>query len=385
MGNKSLAKNIVLIGVVVFIGYIFSNLIAKQDLKKFIFLIAPFALAISVFYWRGVLLFIPFWVLVEGYVRRNYFPSFHILFIKDFLLLGVYLRFFLMYFKGNVRLTVTPSINLILVVLLSWYLIELFNPNQIYILQGLVAIKVIFFYIPYLFLTKYIFKSKKELFRYLYIFLMASIPISIVAFLQYKAGPNSLHQADITFFDGKGNLVVRPAATFFYNSAFSHYSYFVFTSLLAVVNIKYFFKYKVILIAIIAANLMGIFLCAQRVLWVSLIFQASIYLLLGYNISRKFLVLFRSIAIISLAAILVLSIYPKIKKSTVARAQSIGIEKGIMDNKGIVQAKQSLGSIFDNSPILGNGPGTATPASRYLGDFKNTSLVEGGMFKSCGK
>jgi hypothetical protein len=377
MKDNNLLKSLLVISIAFLIGIAFYKSIAANSLSFIALLMIIVFAIIGFIHWKKTLLFIPFLILFEGYIRRKFFDTTLILFIKDAGLLTVYLRCFFEYLKGNRYFFFKTNANLLILLFLIWYLLGLFNPNLPSFFQGILGIKVMFFYVPYFFLTKFIFEDKKSLFNYLYKYLILSVPICILAYIQYSKGVSNMHEQDVAFHTGTGDLILRPASTFYFNAAFSQYSYIIFTFLIAAINIKYFNRKRISLILILAANIISILLSGQRVVWVTLFMQINAFVVLGYDLSSRVKVVFKTLMTLTAVAALVLYVFGEIRGAVITRVKTITNVENIQEIEHVNQG-YSFDKILRNSPIFGNGPGTATPASRYLPGADVTSLVEGG-------
>lgn len=379
MDSEGGIKKIIPVLILIVGVYIASKFILKTsffEITIFTIIVVSF---LAFVHWKKVLFAIPFWILIEGYIRRNFYDSVLILFIKDAALFVVYLRLFLEHLRGNRIMDFKSNKgNALIFLLFAWYCFGLVNPNLPSFAQGLVGIKVIFFYVPYFYLTKLLFKDKRQFFRYLFIFLLTSIPISIYAFYQYKIGEIRTDVHDIYYFDPETHeAILRPAASFYFASAFSQYSYIVFTLFLGLVNVRYFNRKRLLFSLIIAANIICILISGQRVVWVTIILQFCLFMILGFNISKKFSVIPKTIAVMSLIGILLLLAFPGVKHSASIRAETFKN----LDNPGQsmhVRQDRAIARFIHDSPIFGHGPGTANPATRHLKNAETTPYAEQG-------
>ncbi len=176
--------------------------------------------------WRRTVKFVLVIIVLEGVLRKWILPqaSEQIYFLKDFLLLVAYLRYYL---SSEPKYPFQLSIfNILLLLVFSWSVYQVFNPSLGSPIIGFFGLKAYFFYMPLMWLVPSLFKSEKELYRFLRNYLLLAIPVCLLAVAQFfspASSPINVYaggqEAD-AFLAGD---VVRVTATFPYLSGFSTY------------------------------------------------------------------------------------------------------------------------------------------------------------------
>lgn len=143
-----------------------------------------FILGITGIFWKKTVLFLMYWTVLAGAIRKWFFPQFSdiTLFSSHFLLLGVYGRFLVRGMKFPPR----SSVFLFFTIVLSfWCLISLFNPRLPDMRVGVVGIVIHLFFIPLALIVPYIFSSKKKLLYFIKNYTFFSTPVLILGIVQY--------------------------------------------------------------------------------------------------------------------------------------------------------------------------------------------------------
>ena len=374
----------IIIGSIIFITIAIANALTTQDFGKLIIWLSIVLLPLAFVYWKQTLLLIPIWILVEGMIRKHIYDSVMVIFIKDFMLLVVYFRLSMNYVTKREPIFIKTPINSLLLIFLLWNVIELFNPELLNFMTGFVGIKVTFYYIPYFYLTRFLFKDKNALFKYLKMFLILSIPVAIMGYYQFIVGEDPNVSMLTSFVTEEGVTILRPSATFYYNSQYGQYVFMIFMIIIGVVNIKYFNKNKLLLFLIFTSNLISLFISGQRTAWVVLAAQISLFLILSAALPKKYSML-PKITLLSLISVaVIITFFPKSYESFSSR-----VDTTIQNPEGggfiytYKMEKNSLVNITNTHPFIGHGPGTSVPAIRHLaGEYKElvdyNSGVEGG-------
>ncbi len=164
-------------------------------------MIKSFIIAASVFFiffffvpWKRSVIFCAIWIIFEGALRKWVLPGFHkeIYFIKDIILLTVYIKFFTIKrtsFRG--RDYGLSTVKILLMSLFLWGLLEACNPELPNIFVGLFGFKQLFFYIPLIFIVPHVFNDKEKLFSYIKRYTFLFVPIAILGIRQFFAEPGS--------------------------------------------------------------------------------------------------------------------------------------------------------------------------------------------------
>lgn len=132
-------------------------------------------------------------LLFEGALRKWFFASAQelVYFLKDGVLLGAYIRFFL-FPDPDIRAykTAAPTITIISLALLVSA--SAVNPNINSVLVALYGVKIYFFYLPLAFMIPYLFRTEEELARNLRLYALLATPICLIGVLQFAAPTSSI-------------------------------------------------------------------------------------------------------------------------------------------------------------------------------------------------
>jgi hypothetical protein len=193
-------------------------LIALMGLVGFIWLAA--------LNWRVTIKSVFVIIVLEGVLRKWILPqaSEQVYFLKDFLLIVAYLRYYL---TSEPKYPFKFSIfNILLILVFSWSLYQAFNPSLGSPIIGLFGLKAYFFYMPLMWLVPSLFKSEEEIYRFLRNYLLLAIPVCLLAVAQFfspASSPINVYaggqEANATLADG----ITRVTATFPYLTGFSTY------------------------------------------------------------------------------------------------------------------------------------------------------------------
>jgi hypothetical protein len=129
--------------------------------------------------WRtGLYLFLA-WLLFEDFARKFLGNNMAIYFVKDFLVLVVYLSFFSAYRRKEIKSYRPPF--LVPLLLFVWFgFMQIFNFGSTHIVYGLLGFKLFFYYIPLLFVGYALLNSEAELRRFFFLnSILASIVIAL--------------------------------------------------------------------------------------------------------------------------------------------------------------------------------------------------------------
>jgi O-antigen ligase len=174
-------------------GYIIANDLASLLYIALMFIILVFVLALLQNWRNGVYLFLA-WLLFEDFARKFLGNNMAIYFAKDFLVLLVYLSFFAAYRRKDPDVqTFRPPFLPILLLLLWYAAIQVFNPGSTSIFFGLLGIKIYFYYVPLMFVGYSMVNSETELRKCFYINLGLMLIIAMLGIVQSVAGPRFLN------------------------------------------------------------------------------------------------------------------------------------------------------------------------------------------------
>jgi hypothetical protein len=198
--------------------------------------IAPIAVFFAVRYWRSALLGVFVLLVFEGALRKWAFPwaQAQIYLVKDVILLGAYVGFLLERRKKQ-TFADAPLIRIVLIVSFAFGCIEVLNPYSPSVLVGLMGLKTYFLYAPLAFILPYVFKSREHLLSLIRGYLLITIPVAVLGFIQVAAGPDSFLNTYVSYDDttaigvrfGQENDLVRTSGTFSYISGYSAFLSFI--------------------------------------------------------------------------------------------------------------------------------------------------------------
>ena len=144
---------------------------------------------------RGLYVFI-LWLLFEDFARKYLGNNMAIYFVKDFLLLVVYISFLAAYRRREVTGFRLPF--LVPLLLFVWFgVIQIFNPGSTHIMYGLLGFKVYFYYIPLLFVGYALLNSEADLRRFFFLNLLAGSIIVSLGIAQAILGHTFLNPVNI--------------------------------------------------------------------------------------------------------------------------------------------------------------------------------------------
>jgi hypothetical protein len=326
---------------------------------------------LAIKYWQGALFGVFVLLVFEGALRKWAFPwaQAYIYFVKDAILLAAYLGFIL---DGRTHLPAakgTGLIKIVLVVSFIWGCIEVLNPNSPSILVGLVGLKAYFLYAPVAFILPYAIKSREHLFVLIRRYLIMSIPVAVLGFIQIMAGPGSSinvyvsqsedAQAMIAYF-GEENFV-RTSGTFSYVSGYT--AFLSFVAFLAIGdNMAHGWRIKKNITPILALGLLvgAMFTTGSRAPVFTLLAMSPVILGLALK-SRvlSFQTAMRLCMIVPVIAILALNTSSRAVEAFMQRAEA---NSGETLERILIPLTQTIGVLSD-VPALGIGIGSTHAAS----------------------
>ena len=157
-------------------------------MKILIALVAfTFIFYLSSLNWRNSVKAVLVIVIIEGILRKWVLPqaSEFIYFLKDFVLLGAYFRYFA--FSSSERKVPIKSdmLNILILMVVGWCLFQAFNPSLGSPIVGIFGLKAYLLYIPLMWMLPNLFASEEELQKFLRLYLLLVIPIGILGIVQY--------------------------------------------------------------------------------------------------------------------------------------------------------------------------------------------------------
>lgn len=224
-------------------------------MKEYIGVLAPFAILLILYFsvqnWRTSIKTILVLAVIEGVLRKWFLPqaSQFIYFLKDIILIGAYLRYYIFSstektfrIKGN---SAAETIASVILLLTGWCLLQVFNPSLGSPIIGIFGIRGYLLYIPLIWMLPNLFRSEEELYRFLRSYLLLVIPVGLLAVAQFFSPPSSplnVYTPDLklgvaTFGDGNSTSV-RVTGTFSYIAGYSVYAIISFGLLVPLLAVQ---------------------------------------------------------------------------------------------------------------------------------------------------
>lgn len=143
--------------------------------------------------WRKSVHVVLVLVVLEGAIRKWLLPSVseYVYFLKDLILLGAYVGYFLRGNSGRTRLQVPAMFQVALGLSGTVVLAQSLNPNLGSPLIGAVGSKGYLFYIPLCFMVADLFRTPQELQRFLKGYLVLAVPVCLLGVAQFFAPTDS--------------------------------------------------------------------------------------------------------------------------------------------------------------------------------------------------
>jgi len=180
--------------------------------------------------------------VLEGVIRKWIFPqaSDLIYFLKDFVLLGAYARYFLNKelkypFRNNI-------LTIFLLLSLGWCSFQVFNPGLGSPIIGLFGLKAYFYYVPLMWMVPSLFQSEEELSRFLRFYLLLAVPVCLLATAQFfspASSPINVYAGGKESTAGFAGIdAARVTGTFSYLTGYSTYLSVCFTLLTPLLTLQ---------------------------------------------------------------------------------------------------------------------------------------------------
>ncbi len=195
--------------------------------------------------WRRSVKAVFFILVIDGALRKWLLPqaSELIYFLKDFVLLGAYLRYFL-FDDLSERFPIRNNLlNAAILVAGGWCIFQAFNPKLGSPIVGLLGVKSYLFYIPLIWMLPRLFRSEDELYRFIRNHLFLLIPIGILGIIQFSSPiDHPINQyipgrdEPIATFGFAGTRNVRITSTFSYLNSYQGYLTACFGLLIPLLN-----------------------------------------------------------------------------------------------------------------------------------------------------
>ncbi|MTJ53679.1 hypothetical protein FJR38_13995 [Anabaena sp. UHCC 0253] len=186
-----------------------------------------FLLYLSALDWKKSVFFVLVFLVLEGVVRKWIWPqaSQYIYFIKDIVLIGAYIKYFLIEGKKIKK----HGINILIYFLAIWSFVQAFNPSLGSSIIGLFGLRGYLLYIPLFWILTDLFSTKMDLYKFIRNYSLLIIPVCLLAVAQFFSPPSSplnfyATGADqIATFGVGGEAIARVTGTFPYITGFGTY------------------------------------------------------------------------------------------------------------------------------------------------------------------
>lgn len=201
---------------------------------------------ISALNWRNSVKAVFFILVIEGALRKWVLPqaSDTIYFLKDLVLLGAYLQY---YVFSTRRFSIQNRPISILTIFASiWCVLQVFNPSLGSPLVGLFGLRGYIFYIPLMWMLPTLFQSEQDLYKFLRSHLLLVIPVGFLGIAQFFSpatspinvyAPSQLKEV-ATFGVAGATQIVRVTGTFSYIDGYAVYLLICFGLLISLLSLS---------------------------------------------------------------------------------------------------------------------------------------------------
>ncbi len=193
--------------------------------------------------WRKAVQLAMLLLVFEGALRKWVFPGAQdlIYFAKDGVLLAAYAGFLNDRTSRLRTLRIPPFLAFLLASGVAIGLLEIFNPHLPNLWVGLFGFKAYFLYVPLLWVVPAAFESRRELWRFLYIYAIVAIPLGLLAMAQFAAPASSAlntyaRHGDSPAFTFGSSTHARVTSTFSFITGYSSYLFATALLLLCLVG-----------------------------------------------------------------------------------------------------------------------------------------------------
>lgn len=152
-----------------------------------------FIVALSYFNWRTFIKAALLLVVVEGALRKWFLPqaSDLIYFLKDFVILGAYIRYY-GFSRSEIKFVfMNNSLSILAFLTSGWCLFQVFNESLGSPIVGIFGLKSYVLYIPLIWMVPNLFESELELYHFLRSYLAITIPVGIIGIVQFFSPADS--------------------------------------------------------------------------------------------------------------------------------------------------------------------------------------------------
>ncbi len=222
-----------------------------MELGIFVFtIVVGILLYIATINWRKLVIITLTLIIFEGVLRKWVIPqaSDSLYFLKDFILLAAYINYYWRYKTPPIvaNIQFNKIFTELIWIIFGICFIQAFNPSLGSIFIGFFGIKNYLFYVPLIWMIPNLFNNKEELYKFLRFYLLLTIPVCILAIIQFfspadspiniYAGGNT--ENITTFGVGGEDGAVRVTGTFPYISGFGIYLSSSLILILPLITIK---------------------------------------------------------------------------------------------------------------------------------------------------
>ncbi|WP_009634500.1 hypothetical protein [Synechocystis sp. PCC 7509] len=236
--------------------------------------------------WRRSIYLLFIIVIIEGAIRKWIFPQFSelIYFLKDFILVGIYINYYILSNSDKKYPIKNWGINSLTFITVAWCVFQAFNPSLGSPLVGIFGLRGYIFYIPLMWMIPSMFSSEKKLYNFLRLHTFFMIPVGILGFLQFFSPASSILNAyandeaisRATF----GNTgAARITGTFSFLSGYSVYLIVCFGLLITFLSLKQSRLWLWIFVSELFLVCVNSFMTGYRVV----IFAAVLFLFLYFS------------------------------------------------------------------------------------------------------
>ncbi len=227
-------------------------------------LAALLVVVLSFHYWKKAVIFILYWLLLVGAVRKWLMPSAAemLFFSIHTILFGVYLGFL-----SKNSTTFRHPVNSLLAAFLLWGVLSSFNPHLPDVKVGILGNVIYFYFIPIIFILPHVFNTKDKLMSFLKNYSLFSLPLLLLGIVQFFSPVNSrinqyviqsMHVATTGDFP-------RVTSTFSYITGYSTYLSLLVLILIYMLGVRGLGKkYTVLFTALIPLVIINMFMTGSR-------------------------------------------------------------------------------------------------------------------------
>ena len=192
---------------------------------------------VSFFNWRTAVKAAFFILVIEGALRKWILPqaSDLIYFLKDLVLLGAYIKYFL-FLRNEKKIPIANNfINIIIFIVAGWCLVQALNPSLGSPLVGILGLKAYLFYVPLIWILPSLFETEEDLYKFLrthFLLIFVTGILGIIQFSSPVSSPINAYAGDtdvqVATFGFGASAAVRVSGTFSYINSYSGYLFVCF-------------------------------------------------------------------------------------------------------------------------------------------------------------